>query len=77
MSRDQVLTGEQWAVIEPFLPSSKGMRSRPFREHRQVLEGIVFRYRTGCRWRDVPDRFGPWKTVWKRHAGSARTGRGT
>jgi transposase len=32
-----------------------------------VLEGIVFRYRTGCAWRDLPAEFGPWQTVWKRH----------
>ena len=56
------------------LPSSKGKRSRPFRDHRQVLEGIVFRYRTGCLWRDVPERFGPWKTLWKRHARFSRDG---
>jgi len=33
-----------------------------------VLKGIVFRYRAGCPWRDLPERFGPWQTVWKRHA---------
>lgn len=32
-----------------------------------MLEGIVFRYRTGCAWRDLPAEFGPWQTVWKRH----------
>jgi transposase len=74
MSRDLVLTDEQWAVIEPLLPSSKGKQSRPFRDHRQVLEGIVFRYRTGCPWRDVPERFGPWQTLWKRHARFSRDG---
>jgi transposase len=42
-------------------------RSRPWRDHRQVVEGIVFRYRTGVAWRDLPERFGPWQTVWKRH----------
>ena len=62
MSRDQVLTDAQLALLEPLLPGSVGKRSRPFRDHRQVLEGIVFRYRTGCPWRDVPGRFGPWKT---------------
>lgn len=56
------------------LPGSKGKRSRPFRDHRQVLDGIVFRYRTGCAWRDVPDRFGPWQTLWKRHARFSRDG---
>ncbi len=74
MSRDQVLTDAQWALIEPLLPSSKGKRSRPFRDHRQVLNGIVFRYRTGCAWRDVPERFGPWKTLWKRHARFSKDG---
>jgi transposase len=74
MSRDHVLTDEQWALIEPLLRSSRGKRSRPFRDHRQVLEGIVFRYRTGCPWRDVPERFGPWKTLWKRHARFSKDG---
>jgi len=33
-----------------------------------VVEGIVYRYRTGIPWRDLPrDVFGPWQTVWKRH----------
>jgi transposase len=31
------------------------------------VEGIVFRYRAGIPWRDLPERFGPWQTVWKRH----------
>ena len=68
MSRDRVLTDAQWAVLEPLLPSLKGKQSRPFRDHRQVIEGIVFRLRAGCPWRDLAERFGPWQTVWKRHA---------
>ena len=39
-----------------------------------MLEGIVHRYRTGCAWRDVPPRFGPWQTLWKRHARFSRDG---
>jgi transposase len=74
MSRDEVLSEAQWARILPLLPSSVGKQSRPFRGHRQVLEGIVFRYRTGCAWRDVPARFGPWQTLWKRHARFSRDG---
>ena len=74
MTRTQILTDEQWARIEPLLPSSKGKQSRPFRDHRQVLEGIAYRYRVGCAWRDVPDIYGPWQTVWKRHARFSRDG---
>lgn len=48
------------------MPQVNG-RSRPYRDHRQVVEGIVYRYRCGVAWRDVPVRFGPWQTVWKRH----------
>ncbi len=67
MARSGVLSDEVWARLEPLLPSSDRTRGRPFRDHRQVLEGIVFRYRTGCAWRDLPEDFGPWQTVWKRH----------
>ena len=49
------MTDAQWALIEPLLPSSKGKRSRPFRDHRQVLEGIVLGYRTGRAARTRPD----------------------
>lgn len=74
MTRTQILTDEQWARIEPLLPSSNGKQSRPFRDHRQVLEGIAYRYRVGCAWRDVPDIYGPWQTLWKRHARFSRDG---
>jgi len=37
------------------------------RDHRQVVEGIIYRYRCGIAWRDLPVSFGPWQTVWKRH----------
>jgi transposase len=67
MARSAVLTDAQWARIEPLMPSSAGQRGRPFRDHRQVIEGIVYRLRTGVAWRDLPDSFGPWQTIWKRH----------
>ena len=50
----------------PFSSRVPSPRNR-FREHRQVLEGIVYRFRTGIAWRDLPAEFGPWQTVWKRH----------
>ena len=39
-----------------------------------MIEGIVYRYRTGIAWRDLPAEFGPWQTVWKRHARFSRDG---
>ena len=67
MSRVAVLSDAQWARIEPLMPSSDGQRGRPFRDHRQVVEGIIYRLRTGIAWRDLPASFGPWQTLWKRH----------
>ncbi len=67
-SRYQVFTDDQWERIEPLLPTNAGRQGHPFGEHRRVVEGIAYRYRTGIPWRDLPrDQFGPWQTVWKRH----------
>jgi transposase len=74
MPRNAILSDEDWARIEPLLPCSKGRRGRDFRDHRQVVEGIIFRLRAGIPWRDLPSEFGPWQTVWKRHARFCRDG---
>jgi transposase len=66
MGRGPLLSDEMWARLEPLLPAKHG-KGRPFRDHRQVIEGIVFRYRAGIPWRDLPREYGPWQTVWKRH----------
>lgn len=67
-SRFRVLTDHQWETIETLLPSSDGRRGRPFRNSRLIVEGIIYRYRTGIPWRDLPrEEYGPWQTVWKRH----------
>jgi AcrR family transcriptional regulator len=65
--RAAAISDELWELIEPELPSSEGRRGRPWRDHRQTLEAILWRYRTGCPWRDLPAEFGPWQTLWKRH----------
>ncbi len=49
------------------MPSATAKGGRPFQDHRRVVEGIIYRYRTGIPWRDLPESFGPWQTVWKRH----------
>jgi len=67
VSRDAVLTDAQWDRIVGLLPSSAGRRGRPFRDDRRVVEGVIWRYRVGAPWRDVPAEFGPWQTLWKRH----------
>src|SRR5699024_10018499 len=73
--RQHVLSDEQWERIEQLLPSNAGRKGHPFRHNRMILEGIVYRYRTGIPWRVLPrEWFGPWQTVWKRHCLYARLG---
>ncbi|WP_435886718.1 IS5 family transposase [Streptomyces microflavus] len=61
------LTDAAWGRIEPLLPQVDG-RGRPWRDHRQVVNGVLWRLRTGAPWRDLPERYGPWQTVYERFA---------
>ncbi len=67
MLRTDVICDELWSVIGPILPSSGGRRGRPWNDHRLTLEAIIWRYRTGAPWRDLPREFGAWQSVWERH----------
>lgn len=59
-------TNEEWARLKPHLPKS-GQRGGRWESHRRVINGILFRQRTGVPWRDLPACFGRWKTVYERH----------
>ncbi|WP_430522255.1 IS5 family transposase [Microbacterium aurum] len=67
MSRTSSFSDAAWARIEPLMPVASRKGGRPFQDHRRVVEGIVWRFRTGSPWRDLPAEFGPWQTAWKRH----------
>jgi transposase len=56
------LSDGQWAVLQPLLPVSA--TGRPAAAQRQLIDGIRFRVRTGVPWRDLPERYGPWQTVY-------------
>ncbi len=60
------LTDGQWERLRPLLPVGNGRCGR-WRDHRQVINGILCRTRTGVPWRDLPGRYGSWKTVHERH----------
>ncbi|WP_260584345.1 IS5 family transposase [Streptomyces murinus] len=62
--RRHELTDESWAVIGPLLAPSR--MGRPVRDRRQVVNGILWKLSTGAAWRDLPERYGPWKTVYER-----------
>ena len=58
------LTDGQWAVLEPLLPRGKKPGRPVTWTKRQLINGIRWRVRTGSPWRDVPDRYGPWESVY-------------
>lgn len=66
MSRRHELTDEQWERIKPLLPPEKPATGRPNLDHRQIINGMIWRTRTGVPWRDLPERYGKWQTVYSR-----------
>jgi transposase len=60
------LTDKAWARIAPLLPVETGRRGGRWRSHRQVINAILWKERTGAPWRDLPERYGPWKTAHER-----------
>jgi transposase len=52
--------------LAPLLPPEKPRTGRPSKDHRQIVNGILWRLGTGAPWRDLPERYGPWQTVYTR-----------
>ena len=59
-----MISDEVWAAIGPLFPAVKGT-GRPAVDRRAVVEATAWRFRTGAPWRDVPERFGNWNTIYK------------
>ncbi len=68
------LSDEEWEKIEPLLPPERGHWGRPRRDNRQILNGIFWLLRSGSCWRDMPERYGSWKTVYTRFYRWSRNG---
>lgn len=65
MAKRHALTDRQWKRIE-HLFEEKPRRGRPWRDHRTMIDGMLWILKTGAPWRDLPERFGPWQTVFDR-----------
>ena len=57
------LTDGQWAILEPLIPTTHEGRARTV-DMRLILNGILYRCRSGCQWRMLPKEYGPWQTVY-------------
>jgi transposase len=65
------LTDDEWALVEPHLPL--GERG-PIPDLRRQFNAVMWRFRTGSPWRDVPEEYGSWSTVYDRFRSWATTG---
>jgi transposase len=57
------LTDQQWELLTPFFPPRPHQRGGQWKDDRTILNGIFWRLNTGAPWRDLPERYGKWKTV--------------
>ena len=61
--RRSELTDEAWEHIAPLLPEN-GRRGKQWKDHRTIINGILWKLRTGAPWRDLPERYGSWQTCY-------------
>src|SRR3954462_184540 len=66
------LSDTEWARLQPLLPPRKP--GRPRHDDRRLLNGILWKLATGVPWRDLPERYGPWQTVYTRFRRWTRAG---
>ena len=68
------LRDDQWDRIKDSLPGRDGCVGVTAKDNRLFVEAVLFRYRAGIPWRDLPERFGPWKAVHTRFSRWAESG---
>src|SRR5215210_7113744 len=64
--RRYALRDDQWDRIKDVLPGREGHVGGTAKDNRLFVEAVVYRFRTGCPWRDLPERFGSWSSVHQR-----------
>ena len=63
------LTKEQWERVKKLLPAERsGKRGRPRKDDRNMLNGMLWIVRSGAQWRELPEAYGPWQSVYARFA---------
>ena len=74
MTRRYALTDAQWARIQDLLPGRAGHVGRPAANNRLFVDAVLYRYRAGIPWRDLPERFGDFRVIHLRHSRWSRSG---
>ena len=68
------ITDQQWTKIEPLLPGKAGDVGRSAVNNRLFINAVLWVARSGAPWRDLPERFGPWNSVYRRFRRWAKAG---
>jgi transposase len=68
------LREEQWERIEELLPGRGETVGVTAKNNRLFVEAVIYRYRSGIPWRDLPERFGDWKNIHRRHSRWSKRG---
>jgi transposase len=71
--RRSELADGAWERVAPLLPAN-GRRGKQWKDHRTVVNGILWKLRTGAPWRDLPERYGSWQTCYDRFVRWRRDG---
>lgn len=74
MTRRYALRDDQWERIKDLLPGRAGHVGVTARDNRLFVEAVLYRYRAGIAWRDLPERFGDFRVVHTRHSRWSRSG---
>jgi len=74
MGRRYALRDDQWERIKELLPGREGHVGVTARDNRLFVEAVLYRYRAGIPWRDLPERFGDFRVVHLRHSRWSKTG---
>jgi transposase len=74
MLRRHELTNREWKLVEPHTLGRAGTSGGSGRDNRRFVHAVLYRVRTGCNWRDLPERFGPWNTGARRFRRGAKAG---
>src|SRR2546423_1242570 len=72
--RRYALRDDQWDRIKDFLPGREGHVGGTAADNRLFVEAVLYRYRAGLPWRDLPERFGDWKIIHQRFSRWAKSG---
>lgn len=72
--RRYALRNDQWERIQNILPGREGSVGVTAKDNRCFVEAVLYRYRAGCAWRDLPERFGDFRVIHTRHTRWCKTG---